>query len=204
MICHRNRCIFIHQRKCAGNAIRAMLFAQATPAESLFLIDGAMSPSAQLAEYYKDYRHYTVFTVVRNPWDRFISGWLYLKKYITSLPLSDRQRHSFNPAWSLTETIEKLPQLTGHDFRHLACQQHRLVCWQGRWLPDVVLRFETLQADFAALCHRLGVPVMVLPQINSTPHNHYSTYYNGKQRMAVARYFQQDIEEFNYRFEAQR
>jgi hypothetical protein len=73
MICHDYKCIFIHQRKCAGvSIIHAFGFEPSDP-EWYSMNDGVLSP-----EYESAPSGYFQFSVVRNPWDRFISGWKYL------------------------------------------------------------------------------------------------------------------------------
>lgn len=64
--------IFVHQRKAAGSSVKA-LFHNAMPNFN----DGVLDPdwnqtNNRVQNYYK-------FSVIRNPWDRFISGWKYLK-----------------------------------------------------------------------------------------------------------------------------
>ena len=202
MICHRKECIFIHQRKCAGSVIKEVFFKEATPSERLFLVDGALSPKADIDLYFAKYRHYTLFTVVRNPWDRFVSGWHYLKKLNQQKRTYLKSKQTFDPQWSIRETLAHLPYLTGHGFRHIACPQTVLLRYNGTWLPAVILRYESLQADFNALCARLGIVETRLPVINKTKHDHYSAYYDVESFMAVADYFKTDIEKFNYCFEA--
>src|SRR5439155_3241285 len=73
VICHAYNCIFVHQRKCAGiSIIRAFGLDPSIP-DWHFMNDGALS-----AEYTLAPPGYFRFSVVRNPWDRFVSGWKYL------------------------------------------------------------------------------------------------------------------------------
>ncbi|NRB18486.1 MAG: sulfotransferase family 2 domain-containing protein [Rhodobacteraceae bacterium] len=78
MISHFSRCIFVHQKKVAGTSIKR-LFQDFTPGttDGSYLSDGIMDPNWEKSEYVSKYFS---FTVVRNPWDRFVSGWLYCQR----------------------------------------------------------------------------------------------------------------------------
>ena len=66
MISTQYECIFIHQRKCAGTAV-IMAFGL-LPSDPHFHY---MNDRVLNAEYTQRPAHYFVFSVVRNPWDRF-------------------------------------------------------------------------------------------------------------------------------------
>ncbi len=76
MISEAHRCIFVHQRKSAGTSVKA-LFPDVTGANRGRFNNGILNPewnpeTPPVRDHYK-------FTVIRNPWDRFVSGWKYCK-----------------------------------------------------------------------------------------------------------------------------
>ncbi len=75
MISYRHRCIFVHQRKSAGTSVKAMFEDYAGEDRRNFnngVLDPAWNPDDPIIrDFYK-------FTVIRNPWDRFVSGWRHL------------------------------------------------------------------------------------------------------------------------------
>lgn len=88
MISHSGKCIFVHIRKSAGSSIK-----QFFPDGDSRLHDGVLSPDwHKLADI--DYPGYLRFAVIRNPWERFISGWKYcfstknqtVKEVLNNLP----------------------------------------------------------------------------------------------------------------------
>ena len=71
----------------------------------------------------------------------------------------------------------------------------------GASIVDFVGRFENLQADFAAVCDRIGLHRTGLPHENrSDGRKAYRDYYSEETRDIVARYFKRDIERFGYEF----
>src|SRR5579862_3184644 len=77
MISHAYRCVFVRQLKCASTSIiQAFGVPWETPDGKRFS-NGVLSPRwLERKELYGDYFS---FAVVRNPWDRFVSGWRYLE-----------------------------------------------------------------------------------------------------------------------------
>ncbi|MEI4235346.1 sulfotransferase family 2 domain-containing protein [Roseovarius sp. D22-M7] len=65
------KCIFVHQRKAAGTSIKT-LFPDATAEFNDGILDPNWNTDSRITESFK-------FTVIRNPWDRFVSGWKYLR-----------------------------------------------------------------------------------------------------------------------------
>jgi hypothetical protein len=117
-----------------------------------------------------------------------------------------RKRLARNTFWS--EVARDFPEfedfvLRGpeHFPRMRAAQIDYLVAGDRR--ADFIGRQENFNADFAAVCEKIG-----LPPFEPTPRNvdkserpHYSTFYTDEMRDKVAEVFAKDIEEFGYTFE---
>jgi Sulfotransferase family len=185
MISHQYRCIFIHQRKTAGcSIITSFGLTDAQPEWRLFN-DGTLSDEwRRRAEIAPGYR---VFTVIRNPWDRFVSGWKYLS--------ATRKK-------SLKKVLKNLPPPeTGHDYKHLTRPQlDILMDEQGKFVPDYVLRFEHLAGDYAKFCDLIGKPDKTLPKLNSTGHDPYQSCFDANSMERFAHHFKKDVEFLGYHF----
>lgn len=127
-----------------------------------------------------------VFSIVRNPWDRILSIYLFERKHA---------RHYHPVGYEFPPLADYLDQL--NPFYSL--QQADFLA--GPRQPDYVGRFEYLAEDFAHIANQIGLEGTQLPHLNHTSHEHYSSYYCDKTREKVARLFHKDIEQFGYSFE---
>ena len=179
MICHTYKCIFIHQLKCAGTSIIRAFDLDLSNPDWHFMNDGVLSP-----EYKSAPAGYFRFSVIRNPWDRFVSGWKYLA--------STRQR-------SLPDVLARLPR-KGADYRHLTRPQHTILYDEhGRLIVDYLIRFESLQQDFDRVCDIIGKPRRVLARDNPGDRTHYADYFDDDSRQKFLRHFGRDVELFGYK-----
>lgn len=193
MISHKHKCIFIHQRKVAGVSIVEFFGLRKTENGHMFN-DGVLSNDGRFG-YWKDryekYNDYFVFTAVRNPWDRFISGWKYLPDFKNE---------------EIKQVIKKIPELRKNHknqfsrYTHLARPQlDTLMDEDGIFVPDFVMRFESIDKDWLKVCNKLGIEG-TLPHINKSKHEHYTEYYDEETKQLIANKFAKDIEYFEYKF----
>ncbi len=150
---------------------------------------------------------YTVFTVERNPWDRAVSTfyWAMRKSDMRSRPMPEQiaafrayLRRAANPGWS-----RRWLGIRAH--RDLS--QRRLYSIGDVPVPDVILRFEKLDEDLAALSARLGLdpPVSVADIRAKTGHRaaescDYTRFYDAESREIVAARCRWEVEVLGYRF----
>jgi len=196
---HKYRCVFIHVPKAAGTSIKTVL---------------NMPGSGHLTWFYyafyfpQIWRQYTSFAVVRNPWDRIVSTYHFLRMKVSYLhppevgPHADyevlRDRSFEECLTILLRERERLTSEAWYEQTHLVALP---VSLGARVMVDRVLRFETLDAEFPRLCAELGVDGRNMPQLNSTKRGRdYREYYNGHTRRLVARLYASDIETFGYSF----
>lgn len=188
MISHEHKCIFVAQRKCAGTSIIHTFGYRYTSPDTLppewhYMNQGVLTP-----EYHERPRDYLVFTVVRNPWDRFISGWLFCPS-TRDVPLRDLLRH--------------LPRDV-YAHQHLSRLQGAILYDQsGNLIAEEVIRFEDLQAGFDRVYDKIGKPRTVLHHLNPSPvpRKHYREYFTDPiDRDLFARQFARDVDDFEYEF----
>jgi hypothetical protein len=203
MLSLAHRFLFIHIPKTAGNAIqRALLpFSEDQMVLTATHQDGVerfeiRSPQLEihkhsaLAEYRaqlprEQFDGLFKFTCVRNPWERCVSFFF--------------SPHRGPVEWS-PEAFEDLVD------RQVQPANHYLQITGDETDPfanvDAVIRFERLEADFAAVCQRIELGPLPLPRINASARSDYRRYYRDDGIIErVARRFAPEIERFGYKFD---
>ena len=66
---------------------------------------------------------------------------------------------------------------------------------------DFIGRFENLNAEFADIAGKLGIPVS-LPHLNRSRRQEAQQYYTQDSVEIIAHYFAEDIERFGYKYQA--
>ena len=136
---------------------------------------------------------YFKFAFVRNPFDRFISYCAFMSR--------NNGQFEANPQAFMRFIIRDRPPLQHILFR----PQHEMLCdADGRLAMDQLGRVESMQADYDAICARIGIPSLALEQVNASRHSHYAEYYDDELRERVAAMYARDLELLGYHFESER
>jgi len=132
------------------------------------------------------------FTIVRNPWDRVVSAFSYLRKK-TRLPM-DVSSMSFD------EFVKQILKEHGAELdAHFECQ-HPKAFYQDECFVDFIGRMENIAQDWSIISGKISAP-SILPHKNRSDHKSYQTYYNAQTKEIVRKIYAQDIDVFQYSFE---
>ena len=219
MIANKLKAIFIHITKTAGSSIEVAMN------EVEQRDDGAIDPATgdfvnvvtgqekhMTARAVQDFvsrdvwDSYYKFSVVRNPFERFHSLWWngrYVgKRHSLSFPefvdfalhrtLKGRFRHWRRGEWKIHQRFR--PQtwwLRSHN---------------GEIEMDQILKFESIDDDYALLARNIGLPSETLPKIlmkNRRPESrgHYTEAFDANTRAIITDYYRDDLETFDYQFD---
>lgn len=179
---HKNNFVFVHIPKCGGRSIKKVF--------NFKLHDHSGLSELGTEGLFK-------FAFVRNPWDKFVSAYEYLKR--GGIPCFDRPK---------TLTIKKdYPEfkdfvLAKHVWEQWVFFQPQLnfITVDGSIKTDFVGRFENFQNDFNFICDQIDHPRVKLPHVNATKHVHYTEYYDDQLIKVIERNFSEDIDTFKYKF----
>lgn len=208
LISNRHRFVFVHVYKNAGTSITAALkpfalnrwqwglhrvcslarlpFPYPDPQPLPTHASAAEIASALGRETFNAYFR---FAFVRNPWDWQVSLYEYMLRSRTH-----PQHHLIRGLGSFEAYIQ---WRCSHEVR---CQKDFLYSRKGERLVDYVGRFESLDADFRAICARIGIRAS-LPRLNVSTSQHYRGYYTDDTIEQVRQAYQVDIDQFGYRFQ---
>jgi hypothetical protein len=192
--CRKSGSIFIHIPKCAGTSVR----------ESLQLPAGG---HATLIDYQirlppEDFEKAFKFTFVRNPWDRLVSGFFFLKNREMKSNRKWEEKNlsayndfdSFVRQWVTPENV--------WSYSHFRPQFYFVSVEGRRAAVDFIGFYENLPGDFSFLCERLKIRAALRQENrNASRTKDYRDYYSDETRRIVGDVYAEDIRLFGYAFD---
>lgn len=191
--------LFVHVPKTAGTSIKETLY-KTTKKLGHRSIDDFYAYNPELAQ------QLFKFAVVRNPWDRCLSAYSFLRKAKkTSLLAREFDQKVLAQTDGFTDFVQRLQNTK---FRRSVLSyvhfrpQHYWVCRRGQkaHAMDRLGRFETLSADVEAVFTELGQAQTPLSNRRVTKTVGYREVYTPETKEIIARIYAQDIALFDYEF----
>ena len=182
--------IYIHIPKTGGSSVSNVL-------ESLSGSE-KMKGHPLLARYMqeKDYKNYYKFCFVRNPWDRLVSAFFFLRKggnnifdqkHCDKLKLKET---TFKDFAKKLNPNKKYPKHFLNQYAFIKDDEKNIKFF----------KFENINSHFNVACDAIGFPRTRLPHSNKSKHKHYTQYYDSETREIIAEKYAKDIEYFGYEF----
>ena len=135
------------------------------------------------------YNAYFKFAIVRNPYDRVISEYFWVKQLSMNMSFKD----------FLVKKIQPNKNLNSHYM-----EQYKFITDEnGNIIVDFVGKFENFNKDLRYVLNKLGLNKKILHMNKTKPLNfiHYSDYYNEETKNLVKQIYEKDIAMFSYEFE---
>ncbi len=209
---HPRKLLFIHIPKTGGTSIESALGIHGVDNRGnqqepdLHLAFGRLRPDCSLQHLTldelreegclpPDHRSYYCFTFVRNPWERLVSEFFYLRHLTTA---AGKEGPTDFPSFAAG-----LEEKVASRKVHFRPQVDFVRGPQGQLVVDFVGRFECLTHDFDRLFRERGERAPRLPHLkhSGASRHHYADLYDADSRAVVERCYGEDIEYFGYRFE---
>lgn len=228
LVSHRHRTIFVHIQRTGGNSVQRLFEALDPDLVEAVAVDPDKRRTKHcwledIAEALDPaiFATYTKFAIVRNPFDRLLSWYQFLRDgghaqdagIVVRDPgdaltteqseLCDRigdrvMREVRRHAESFAQFVQ-LPRDHADFSRFHACQLD-YVSLGGHVGVDVVLRFESLAQDFERLARRLGITARLPHRNASSREPGYRQAYDPELRALVEARFARDLAAFGYAF----
>ncbi len=188
--------IFVHVPKAAGISVGFSLYGRKAGDHRTIKDYKLCFTKRQFTSYFK-------FTFVRNPWDRLLSAYLFLKK---------GGRNEQDKKWALRylnkydSFDDFVTNWVNEDNIHLGLHfrpQCEFVCSKnGTPEVDFIGYFENIDNDFEYIKNKIGGGTeLAFNNKTSDKKKDYCQYYNDKTRKIVESIYRKDIEIFGYNFE---
>jgi hypothetical protein len=187
---------FVHIPKTGGTSITHWADENKKESSMLWIPDHPWYETVLEQDKHKNFS----FTIVRNPWDRFVSMYFWISG--TECLRLENGKEKFkklikNAPSTFELFVTESPKVVNPDYLFTSVTQ------QNRWIQpgvDLILRYENFEEDFVKIRDIFDDCVSPLPHENKTEHKHYREYYDDHTRKLVAKYFEEDIDTFKYQF----
>jgi len=181
---------FIHIPKTAGQSIDAWL--------NRNFVAVRYFPHLSAKQFKQFVKIDWYFSVVRNPWDRVVSGFFYWKQ----LDKEHGKMNGVDDETTFEEFVTNIDVDSSVVYDRQTNSAHLISQNQVDWFDDgekTILRFENLESDFTQIQSKFA-NFDKLPRVNCSDHKSYREYYNEQTKQRVQDIFSRDIEQFNYEF----
>ena len=185
---HRHRVIFIHIPKNAGTSIEQTLFKEKVGHKTIF----------QFQTYSQHcFDQYFKFCVVRNPYDRLVSAFHFLKsggKNESDKKWAEAHLHQYADFKSFVDHLND-----GHfaqrilQWQHFRPQFYYVIDLNNKLNIDHIMKYETLHESIIPVLNYLNAPQISLQHSNQSSHQTWQDYYSLKMKQVVYKLFERDF-----------
>lgn len=136
------------------------------------------------------YNSLTKFTVVRNPWDRMISGYFSLQEGKVEF-----DQEAFKAVIHRSSPLENYVNYKSNRLKFFP--KNPFKCSD----IDFFLKFEDLGEEFSKACKYFGLKDIVLDKPNNLERDDFRYYYNSSLKEIIYKKFRKEIDFFEYTFD---
>ena len=191
---YKYKCIFVHIPKCAGISVANTLFGNKAYGHLPIIGYQKIFTTQEFENFFK-------FTFVRNPWDRLVSAYHFLKN--GGFDEIDRawSKENLSKFDSFEEFVCDWISNDGNiwTYNHFIPQYHFILDANGDSLMDCIGDIENLEEDFKDISKILGIN-STLQHLNVSKRGSYRKYYTPTSRKIVEEIYKHDIALFDYKF----
>lgn len=197
-ISHENKIVFVHIPKTGGSSIEKFfnIYGHDNMGDNKIYDENIMfGKNSQHYDYKsilknskKEISSYFSFCFVRNPWDKMVSEYFYLRK-------------SKNFKISFKDFVFSIKNQKTQGKTHFAEQISFICDKDNKILVDFVGRFENFKKDFKHVCRINNLKIKNIPFENKSEHENYTKYYDQETKDIIYKIYKNDIIFLNYEFQ---
>lgn len=135
------------------------------------------------------------FSIVRNPYDRFLSSYYFYKH---SKLGTEEVKNAIQGYNTFEEFCLGFKNFKYNSDTQYIKQKDFVIDEQGKIIVDYIGKFEELEKHWKLICEINGINYKPLPHINSTKHKYFDNEYNNKMKEVVYSLFEEDFKLFKY------
>ena len=188
-------CIFIHIPKCAGNAVQKSLFGEV-------FFGHQTIRQYQVALPQSLYQNAWKFTIVRDPFERIVSAWRFLKagglnandnKYFAKTLCQYKTFDHFVNDWLVYQNLDQCGCV------HFKTQLHYIHDFEGELAIDYILKLSDLSDEYPKLRNRFGGSELITDNKVSGKSIDLRDYYTSAETLKnIANIYAADVEALGY------
>lgn len=186
--------IFVHIPKCAGVSVSKTIFGNLAGGHTTLDEYLNIFEPECIVTYFK-------FTIVRNPWDRLVSAYFFLKNGGFGKKDQAWFRKELGDFLDFEDFVKNWVNRTNiWKWHHFRPQYHYMLDKNEKVHLDFVAFLENIDADFVYIANRIGLDC-TLPESNKSKHSSYINYYSEQMKNIVSEVYAQDIKMLGYEFD---
>ena len=188
----RYNCLFIHIPKTGGISASEALFKKDSFGHFFISEYYKIAPRTEFDNMFK-------FSIVRNPYTRIYSAYMYLKNEGRNTGLDRAYSKIINQYQSFDEFVATwLSKRKNQDQMLHFVPQYKFVSYKDKLLVDFIGRSESLSEDVKIIANRLNIDSYVLERKNSSSNGGIEVEMKSETRIIIQDIYQKDFEMFNY------
>ncbi len=186
---------FVHIPKNAGNSIRPLCRKEGIKV----ITHNIRRRNKRLLAAHRGEQKIHAFCISRNPYDRLISAYYYLKdKTDHRGDLADKEKF-LSQYKDFDDFVKNGLEKASNEQIHFLPQVFWILNKNGKPEVETVLRLENLQNDFDEFCKIMGLGNYKLQTTNTSKHKSWKEYFTGETKKIVQEIYREDFEFFNYK-----